>query len=248
MKQHQPFCRLPKQPTDTAVLCIHGILGSPTHFVDFLPEIPAPYAVYSIRLKGHGGSVKDFANATMSDWRTQTECVMRHLTKRYKHIIILAHSMGTLFAISLAHRYPQFVKQMFLLGVPTRIHLGLQIWREALYTMYPKLIRPDPWILAEANACSIRIEPYPWKYVKWLPNYVGLLQEIAHARKLIPQLHTPCIAVQFAKDELVRVKSMKDLARGSSIKSYLLLDSGHFYYAPADKAKMLALFSSIFHT
>lgn len=248
MLLHQPFCRLPKQPTDTAVLCLHGILGSPTHFVDFLPHIPDSAAVYSIRLKGHGGSISDFANASMSDWKRQTACIMRHLTAHYDHIVILAHSMGTLFAISLAQQYPKHVKQLFLLGVPTRVHLGWQVFREVAFTMYPHLFHPDPWLLAEANACSIRIEPQLWKYFRWIPNYLSLLREISRTRKLLPKLQTPCTAVQFAKDELVRTYSMHDLARAKSVKAFLLPDSGHFFYAPADKAEMLALFSAIFHS
>jgi len=49
----------------TAVLMIHGIVGTPEHFAMLYPYVPEDWSIYSIRLAGHGGSVEDFAAASM---------------------------------------------------------------------------------------------------------------------------------------------------------------------------------------
>ena len=39
----------------TAVLMIHGIVGTPEHFAMLYPYVPEDWSIYSIRLAGHGG-------------------------------------------------------------------------------------------------------------------------------------------------------------------------------------------------
>ena len=45
----------------TAVLCVHGIQGSPTQFDWVLDALPEDYHGESILLPGHGGDVRLFS-------------------------------------------------------------------------------------------------------------------------------------------------------------------------------------------
>ncbi len=55
----------------TSILFIHGILGTPDHFSDFIKEVPPNWSIYNILLIGHGKTVNDFSNAIMDDWKNQ---------------------------------------------------------------------------------------------------------------------------------------------------------------------------------
>ena len=67
---------MPHSPTfrsipgsDTAILFIHGIVGTPDHFLDLLPLVPSDWSYANILLPGHGGSVGDFSRSSMALWR-----------------------------------------------------------------------------------------------------------------------------------------------------------------------------------
>ena len=64
---HRAYIRI-VEDSDTAVLMIHGIAGSPAHFRDLIPVIPADWSVYNILLDGHGGTVSDFSRTSMKKW------------------------------------------------------------------------------------------------------------------------------------------------------------------------------------
>lgn len=107
----QPFISI--RPTaDTAVLYIHGILGTPQHFCQFFP-LAAQYSQYSLLLDGHGGDAKVFASTSMARWKTQVDNQIKELLKTHQSILLVAHSMGTLFAISSSIRYARQVKGIF---------------------------------------------------------------------------------------------------------------------------------------
>ena len=51
-----------------AILFIHGILGTTSHFEPFLSLVPPNWSICNLSLKGHGGSVKDFSLDSMTEW------------------------------------------------------------------------------------------------------------------------------------------------------------------------------------
>ena len=63
----------------TAILFLHGIIGSPDHFGFLLPRIPKSWSVYNLLLHGHGGSVRDFSRSSMAKWETQVNEVLSRL-------------------------------------------------------------------------------------------------------------------------------------------------------------------------
>ena len=225
---------------DTAVLLLHGILSAPQYFRFLLDDIPEQYAVSGILLEGHGGDSEALAVADMQTWKRQVQEQYRLLAGQYPHIIIAAHSMGTLFAIQLAAAHPVQIRSMLLLGVPLYAHLT------AYGAFWGALIgagmRPEPQearAFAMREAYSIRKEPQPLQYLRWIPRYQELFREMQHTRELLHCMNVPCTAFQSAKDELVSLRSLPLLKANPAIRLHVLRESSHFYYPAADEARIL---------
>lgn len=236
---HNPYIRdIPGSPV--AVLMIHGIAGTPAHFRDLLPLIPESWTVHNIVLDGHGGSVADFAASTMDAWRSQALGEAECLLARHEKLILIAHSMGTLFSIQAAIRHPDRVPFLFLLNVPTRPWVRFSTMLTSLRVSGGNLRKNDTAGWAMNNATCIRLERGIWKYAGWIPRLVELLGEIARTRKLLPRLQVPALAFQSRVDELVSFSSCRDLANHPCIHMTVLDDSGHFQYGPEDIRRLQA--------
>ena len=72
--KHQEYIRL-VPGAKTAVLFIHGIMGTPDHFLDLIPHVPRDWSVCNILLPGHGKSVSDFGASSMDQWRSRANQV-----------------------------------------------------------------------------------------------------------------------------------------------------------------------------
>lgn len=231
--EHTEFIRyLPG--SETAVLLIHGIVGTPAHFRDLLPEIPPDFSVYNILLKGHGQDVGALSAASMKQWKQQVQDMLALLFSRHRRVFIAAHSMGTLFAIQAAIDYPDKIPGLFLLAVPTRPWLPVSTMLTSLRVAWGNIRPGDTKAIAMQNASSVRMTRKLWKYLGWIPRFLELLAECRRVRLLLPQLQTPTLAFQSRVDELVSIRSAKDLTAISSIECTILNESGHFAYSGED--------------
>ncbi len=242
--KHQPYIRH-VAGAEKAVLFIHGFLGSPRHFDAFISRVPAHIAVYNILLEGHGKTVLDFANASMDGWKQQVETVMQDLLSHYQKVIIVAHSMGTLFAIELANRYPDRVESMFLLGVPFRICVKPVAAINTIKTLFHFVDEQDEVAKAYQNAHSVQLNLKFWQYLGWVPRYLELFQESRRGRREILKICVPCYIFQSAKDELVSIKSMRDIPKKEHIVAVVLKRSAHFIYDKEEFEKLLKAFEQL---
>lgn len=115
--KYTPYYRI-VSGAKTAALFVHGIVGTPAHFQDLVPMIPADWSVYNILLDGHGKQVEDFARTSMVKWKAQVSAQLDEILRTHAQVLIVAHSMGTLFAIDEAMKRPDKVKGLLLLAVP----------------------------------------------------------------------------------------------------------------------------------
>ena len=135
---HEEYVRI-VPGAKTAVLFIHGIVGTPNHFQDLIPLInvvPEDYSVYNVLLDGHGGTVDDFAKTSMEKWHMQVWGIFEQLSRTHERVILVAHSMGTLFSIQLAIAHPEKVLFLFLLAVPLRPGIRLMTIRNLMNMNY----------------------------------------------------------------------------------------------------------------
>lgn len=218
---------------DTAVLFIHGIVGTPNHFRDLIPLVelvPEDWSVYNVLLDGHGGSADDFAATSMEKWKGQVWSVFDKLAQRHKRIVIAAHSMGTLFAMQLALEHPEKIPFLFLLGVPLRPGVRLTMMRDSLLMVFEKL--SPKHVLRKA--AGVQTTRKLWKYIPWIPRFLELFQQIRITEKVMGDLQVPCVAYQSRKDELVTNFTRNALERSGVMEVHELKHSTHFYYDPAE--------------
>lgn len=226
-----------------AVLFVHGIVGTPNHFADFVSLVPENVSVYNVLLDGHGGSVRDFSHTSMQKWEAQVRDAVDELTLSHTEVYIVAHSMGTLFAIDRAIENPK-VKGLFLLAVPLKIAPKPRMVANLCKVYFDK-IKPDDVVALAAKRCyGIAQDKNPFHYFGWLPRYLELFAKAKEMRRKMQLLQTPCVIYKSAKDELVSHKSAQRLAKNEKISVVELKDSGHYYYAPTDFAFLLREFEN----
>lgn len=229
--------------SEIAVLFIHGILGTPNHFNEFIKQTPKEISIYNVLLEGHGANVSDFANATMTQWKNQIDEKCCEIAVNHKKIIIVAHSMGTLFAIDNAIKYNDKVSNLFLIAPPMKPFI-----RPCMFLIANRVIRDKAKTKREISAkmsCSINLEKNLLKYLKWTPNFISLFKEIESTKKNIYKLKTDTKVFLSCKDEVVMIASEKYLKENDNIEIFKLKNSTHFYYDENEHKFMLNEYNKI---
>ena len=227
--------------SDTAVLFLHGILGTPRHFEDLISLVPDSWSFSAPLLPGHGGSVRDFSKSSMDEWKKTAEESLLRLAKDHRRVFVAAHSMGTLFAIRLAAEKAEIIKGLFLLAVPLRLSLKMGMVENMLKLYSGRIAENDLPAVAARKACSVTLSKNVLAYLGWIPRYLELFSEIRAVRKLVGRMSVPAKVFQSAKDELVSRKAADCLAEtGAECRE--LSCSRHYYYAPDDYKTLLEEF------
>ena len=237
MMAHTEYRRL-VPGAETAVLFIHGIVGTPDHFRLLIPleqAVPEDWSVCNLLLPGHGGTAEDFAASSRQAWKSHVWNVFQELAKDHERVILVGHSMGTLFALRLAVEFPEKIGFLFLLGVPLRPHLRIQMAADSLRMVFG--ILPGDHVLWKAGGVTLTRKL--WKYLGWVPRFLDLFREISETEKLLSQLKAPCVAWQSKNDELVSNRTRKVLMRQPAIQVRNLPGSTHYSYAVSEKEAIL---------
>lgn len=239
---HSPISRI-LPDADTAVVFVHGILGTPDHFLPFLPLIPESWSCCNLLLDGHGGSVQNFSHTSMALWQQQVADTLALLRAHHCRIYMVGHSMGTLLCLQAALKHPEAISGLFLLAVPLRVHLKPVGVKNSLAVIFNRIDPTDPVSFATQKACSIQTTRKLWQYLPWLQRYGELFRLIAQIRTQLPELRIPATAFQSQHDELVRPSACRDLQK-TGIPCTLLPHSGHYHYAPDDLALLQHAFQA----
>ncbi len=224
--------------SDTVVLCIHGILGTPDQFNPLLTQIPKEWSVFNILLDGHGKKVQDFSHSSMTKWKGQVQRTLTYLSVRYAKIIIVAHSMGTLFALQASAAGNPRIKALFLIDTPLVPFLRPVCVGNSLEIIWDCIPDNDYITHAQRDAFSIHPDKRLWLYLGWIPRYIELFKEVAVTRKCISGVNVPCRVFLSQRDELVSLRSYKYLKGNPRIKVSMLEGATHFYFSEENNARM----------
>ena len=239
---HQPFSRIVDN-SDTAILFIHGIVGSPNQFRNLLPMVPPEWSCVNLLLPGHGGSVRDFARSSMNEWRSYVARQVDELAATHRRILLVGHSMGTLFCIDEALRHSEKVAGLFLLAAPLYPRLTPSAAYQSLQVAFGKT-SSKPTLQAAYDACSVTATAKLWQYLGWLPRFAELFQAANQGRKQIRELSTPVVSVHSQHDELVSPRSCGHVEKLPYVALHILPAAGHFYYPPEDMVTLQNLFGT----
>ena len=229
---HKEYVRL-VSGADTAVLFLHGIVGTPRHFDERLPLVhlvPDKWSIYNILLPGHGASVDAFSASSMEEWKRYVWKTFDRLASTHRKVILVGHSMGTLFATQLAVEKGEKIPFLFLLASPICPKVSFAAVQHSVGLVFPHG-HGDPRIRrAMSHSGSVRLTKKLWKYIPWIPNFWDLLAEARDTKRLLPKLQTKTIVFQSKSDELVSRRSEEYLSQCADIRITVLENSTHFYY------------------
>lgn len=240
---HKEYVRI-VDTANTAVLFIHGIVGTPNHFTDFVKLVPSEMSVYNMLLDGHGKGVSEFSKTSMNKWKAQVDAKVMELSKTHSKIIIVAHSMGTLFAITEAVKHSEKIKGLFLLATPLKLFIKPQMMLNTAKVYFGIIKDSDKMAQAAQRAYGIKDSKNIFKYLGWIPRYLELFKEIKAVRKLVPLINVPCDVYQSAHDEMVSIKSVNILKTNNKTRAHILNNSSHYYYDDEDYKYLLNEFSN----
>lgn len=211
----------------TAVLMVHGIMGKPSYFAPFLPLIPEDMSVCNVLLPGHCSSLHDFCHSSMAKWRQQVFDALDLLLQTHEKVIIFGYSLGALFAVEAAVKYPDRVAHIFCTCLPLIMRMPpaskIRMWR----IMFDK-IQPNTPTQRMMGACGTQTTKKYWKYLGTCPRMVELVREMYRTRKLMPRLTVPCQNYMGRQDEMLSQRTHKYLAQFGAVTNTVLPHSGHF--------------------
>ena len=225
-----------------AIAFIHGILSTPLFFEHMVKKVPDEYSVYNILLDGHGGLVKDFSETSMKVWKHQSKALIKYLEKKYDSIIIVGHSMGTLFSIQNAAKRPEKIKALFLLCSPLKVRLHPRTAKYSLRILFERPSNSDPVEDSARRWYSVKPDKKLWRYVWWIPKFASLLSEIRKTRKMLESLTMPTSAFHSDNDSLVSSKAVKYFERNENVNVTHLKTSYHQYFTEEDNEIILGEF------
>lgn len=99
------------------ILLIHGFGANLNQWRHNLPALSTVAPVYAIDLLGFGDAEKATASYGATLWAEQGTDFIRQIIGQPVNLV--GHSLGALVALTMAHRHPDWVRQLLLITVPT---------------------------------------------------------------------------------------------------------------------------------
>lgn len=231
----------PTSSLSTAIIFIHGILGDTAYF-DFLKPHCGEHYIEDILLQGHGSMPQDFGRASMAAWRAQVRDTVGRLRNSHSRIIIVAHSMGTLFALQEAAAAT--IDAALILNSPLRLWPKPRMFATSAKVFFDR-IGADPVAAAAKRAYGISPDRNLLHYLRWPARYLELFAEIRRTRKIVKHVKVPITALFAERDEMVSPRSVAVMRQIPTARITTLPQSTHYYYTPADTATIIAHFRAM---
>ncbi len=231
MLEHAAPRTLGPVDAETAILLVHGFLGTPHHF-DMLPEFlaDAGYNVHVMLLPGHGTTPLNLEKTTREQLLYAVEENIRTLNNQHQHVIVLGHSMGGALSVLAAKsvQIDGLILAAPLFEVRHRWYYGLhpERWAE----IAPPIVR---WVYKRPGSRPVlrrevrkEIETYVWVPTSAAYIAVSLGQE-ARTKEALSRLNMPVCVIHGIKDSITSPEASKVAfdAMPSRQKSYILLEN-----------------------
>lgn len=227
------------------VLMVHGIFGSPHHFDMLLPHVPEDWALRSILLDGHGGTLRDFRHTNREKWETQVAREVLLACEKYDRVVIVAHSMGCMLSANaivgqgLEHK----IAGMLFLGAALYPKCDPPIVHTAIRMLYCKPRGESACMAAARMRCGVEVyRAGLWDILASAPRFLDLFAIARYTRKRIAGYDLPMIALQSYKDEVVARRAIVPFEKNPQARSEFLEQSMHFYYASTDEKRICDVF------
>lgn len=236
-KQHKEYRRIIDN-ADTAILFVHGIIGSPNHFEKYVPLVPDDVSICNFVIDGHCGSVEDFSKSSLQSWETSFHRIVEELSETHERIYVVGHSMGTLLTMHESLKNSKIVGA-FMLNVPITIYVHPKMVPVSFRIVFDKIPENNQYLVDMVNCYGIDKDKNILKYIPWVMRFVELSYLVHKTRRILKDVKIPCVAFQGMKDEVVFPSSARYLKKHSSITVNVLEYSGHYHYDEKDMNYLL---------
>lgn len=222
----RPFLLKPMKARGGVVLA-HGYMAAPLEVREFAEYLyHQGYAVYGVRLAGHGTAPEDLAHRTWEDWYESFNrgyAIIKSLTD---NIILGGFSTGGCMALIGAARKMNKVQSVFSICAP--LHL-----RSYGFRLAPSVVSLNNLLRGMGRTSST------WEYVANEPenahiNYARnplhglneLAQVISEMERSLPNVKIPALVVQASKDPTVNPESARQIFEqlGSEYKKLVVFE------------------------
>lgn len=209
-EENLPFLLEPDQPTDAAVLLVHGFTASPWEMREVAQSLcQCGLSCLAIRLPGHGTSAEDLSRQPLESWQQAVREGHHLLGQAYSRLYGLGMSTGGLLLLELAARE----KLQGLVLLSPYLELGHRL--APLSGLLRYVIRYQKRKIPD----SARRYYYDKRPVAGIYQLRRLIRQ---ARQQLPKIKIPTLVLSAQGDQTINVASTRELYQllGSTAKSF----------------------------
>ena len=218
-----------------AVLMIHGFMENSGQFASLERVLAKPGRVCRpVVLPGHEAELRAFCRSGRAQWRAHVRAAAAEACAQYDRVLLVGHSMGGLLAMDAAGDLP--VQGVVAVALPLRARITVRAIRYRLAMLGRPRATDSEEIAAVRACCGVRGIHW-WNVPRLIPNTLGLLREMAHARRSLPGFRKPLTVINSENDDIVSPRSAAQVAQQlPAARLIRLRKASHFHYSPEDIA------------
>lgn len=210
----RPFLLKPMHPKAGIVLC-HGYMAGPLEvrpLAEYLYQ--RNYAVYGVRMRGHGTAPEDLANTSWEAWYESYNRGYAVIKSLCDDIILGGFSTGGCLAMLAAARKGIKAQAAFCICTPLQLRNTSARFAPSLVTINSLLRRigrnSDSWEFVDNSPENTHIN-YLRNPVRGVRELISVMAQMETA---LPQVRVPTLVVQASKDPTVNPVSAQAIYEG----------------------------------
>ena len=218
---------------DTAVMFIHGFMGSPDQFEDMAETVHSlGCACISVLLPGHGCGIDGFVKFGERQWMRHVQNEIDKIKNDYKKIFLVGHSMGGLLALNAGMVAENNISGAVLIASPMKINL-LNPSAMAQRLRFLRLPRDSEIKTAYMNTYSLTKSKF-FYYPLFIRPAASLMRLMKRTKRRLSEVTIPICMFYSKKDETTSYKSARILYDGlcnTQRTVFSLEKSWHVFYS-----------------
>jgi len=212
----RPYFEIPKQARrEIGVVLVHGFLASPAEMKPLSDKLIAEgYAVYGVRLSGHGTSPVDLRERSWEDWLGAIKQGYEILAAYVDKVCLVGFSTGGILSLIFASESPANLAGTVVINPPVKFKNKNMIFVPLLYRV-SRFVR---WASSFEGVMPYRKNITEHARINYRSIPVKGLYELVQMNLVLSEqldrVKSPCLLMQSSADPVVGADSSKILKEG----------------------------------
>jgi esterase/lipase len=222
----RPFLLVPPR-IRAGIVLVHGYMAAPLEVRALADHLHSRgYAVYGVRLKGHGTAPEDLARTTWEEWYESVNRGYAVIKSMTDDIILGGFSTGGVLAMLGAGRKRDHIRGVFSINAPLHLRNYMARFASTLVSMTNMIARikrgATGWEFAESSPEN--------RHINYFRNPIAGVKELGEAmdamEAVLKDVCVPALVIQCYRDPIVDPSSGEGIFRriGSEQKELILLN------------------------